>query len=173
MKLRSIVRTVAAAAAVFLPSVVLAQTGTITTSPFAAAAPALGSMMLAVLVGCLLLAAMYYLRHTDVRAGAQTAVILAVTLVAGVGYSYSQKIVISGPECFEETTHEFSTNQNQRVTNDCPGPIQIDLIEEGGAAECSPPESTTSEDYVASVPCTEDLVLQPGDTCKIYASCDI
>lgn len=154
-----------------IPGAALAQT--VTTSPFAEAAPALGTLMLAVLVGCLLVAAVYSLRHTDLRAGGAAALALALTLAAGVGYSVppSSDVVVSGPECFEVTTHAYSAIYNPELTNECPNPIQIDAFDlpNGTDIICLPPE--VAADVVEIPECQIDTVLQPGEACSLPDGC--
>ena len=100
MKIRSIRFAAVFVASLFAPVGAWAQT--ITTSPFAAAAPALGTFMLIALVGVLVVAAAYSLRPSQLRAGASLAVILATALTAAIAYSAPtiSNVVLSGPECY-------------------------------------------------------------------------
>ena len=168
MKIRSIRFAAVFVASLFAPVGAWAQT--ITTSPFAAAAPALGTFMLIALVGVLVVAAAYSLRPSQLRAGASLAVILATALTAAIAYSAPtiSNVVLSGPECFETTTNDLPDVYRPVVINDCPNPQIIDAIDgnNGTEARCDA-LSATAEEPAVTTDCEPGLVLQPGDKCRV------
>ncbi len=144
----------------------------ITTSPFAAAAPTLGTWMLMVLVGLLTFAAVRTMRPGALRLGAGVSGALLVAAVATTGQAVpAGTIFISGEECFEQTTHEFNSYDEPLVINECPNAQIVDDVEYGNNTEARC-ESGGAGGGNGSLPiCQVGTVLQPGDACRLYTIC--
>lgn len=169
---RPTIRTTVGLAVLSAPLAASAQTGSITTSPFAEAAPALGAAMLAVLVVCLSIAAAFSLRPTHLRNSLKLASLFAPALLVGIGYAGvpSSTIELAGPECFEVTTHSFNGSQDQTIVNQCPNPQHVDsvVVSDFSESRCEA-VSATADEGLAPL-CEAELVLQPGDRCRIPAN---
>lgn len=153
-----------------MPQAAFAQA--ITTSPFTAAAPTLGTWMLMVLVGLLTFAAVRAMRPGAVRLGAGISGALFVAAVATTGQAVpAGTIFISGEECFEQTTHEYNSYDEPLVINECPNAQIVDDVDYGGNTEARC-ESGEGAGGNGSYPiCQDGTVLQPGDACRLYTIC--
>lgn len=154
-----------------VPQAALAQS--ITTSPFTAAAPTLGTWMLMVLVGLLTFAAVRTMRPGAMRLGAGISGALLVAAVATTGQAVpSGTIFISGEECFEQTTHEFESYNEPLVINECPNAQIVDDVDYGGNTEARCESGEGAGGGNGNYPiCQDGTVLQPGESCRLYDLC--
>lgn len=154
-----------------VPQAAFAQA--ITTSPFAAAAPTLGTWMLMVLVGLLTIAAVRSMRPGAMRLGAGISGALFVAAVATTGQAVpSGTIFLSGEECFEQTTHQYNSYDEPLVINECPNAQIVDDIEYGNNTEarCESGEGAGGGNGGYNI-CQDGTVLQPGESCRLYEFC--
>lgn len=155
------------------PTAVLAQTGTVTTSPVAQPVPAMGLLALVMTIVMLALVAARRLR---LGSAAITALALTLTtLGAAVGYAgvVITDVIISGAECNRQTTEVYGLYDGPAsVMNQCPNAIQIDaVVAVCNGCESLPGTACESVEPKLSInpnpPCEPGLVLAAGATCGL------
>lgn len=130
-------------------------TGTVTTAPVAAAAPAIGVPMLVVVVVLLAAVGGYGLRRTHGGVIAKIGFAVALSVAAGLAYATNAGIIIEGADCGMTAAHQYDGSMTHPLVNSCPNAIRIVSID----LDCilDPPPS----------PCSEGLVLAPGASCGL------
>lgn len=160
------------AAALLLPLTALAQAqgGSVTTSPLAQAAPALGGPALIAMAAILAFVAGRFLRLAPKGVAALVVAAAAASLVGVVQAGGVPEVVVDGDECLERTVHPYNSGMYMIVLRStCANPIEVDAV----APNCDPcevtPDTSCEDGVFATVlnPCTPGLVLQSGESCEL------
>jgi len=163
---RGLIQVVTIAAALLAPLAAFggATEGEVVVAPAAtSSAPAVGTPLLALLaVGLFIAAAVVLRRRSPALASGLTAAVAVVMLVTA-GYAAFFAVVISGPDCEEQTAHNYPPDAGAQPTlrNDCDNPMVVVEI----TIRCEEEESPAQE-----VPpqCEIGTVLQnAGDECRL------
>lgn len=179
MMRRRLIQIAAGLGTLVAPLAVWAQvttSGSVTTGPLRAPAPAFGMPLIVMLAVALGGVALYRLRRT---VGAPlVGLIVAATVLAGLGYAMlpPQPITISGADCTKVTVNGFDPSaEPTTLMSACPNPIEILDIQ----FSCAPPDVFPNSDTNASgavdmLPlCKKGQVLANGDACELpTCACD-
>ncbi len=157
--------SIAAAVAVLISSVAaFAQTmGTVTTVPVHGT-PALGTALLVILAVAMGAAAMYRLRRKSAALIVGFVLVVALAVLAGLGYAGMGAITISGAQCAQETISPYPSSEPTDLVSDCVNLIQIIDIEPCGVAIDSPsvaPHPPTTRD------CFIGEILDKNRACQL------
>lgn len=162
------------AAAMLLPLTALAQGGTVTTSPLAQAAPALGGPALIAMAAILAFVAGRFLRLAPKGVAALVVATATASLVGVVQAGGNPEVVVEDEECLEKTVHPYDSGMYMvTLRSACTNPIEVDAVD----PNCAPCEATpdiSCEDGVFGTvlnPCTPGLVLKSGQSCELLV-CD-
>jgi Pretoxin HINT domain len=162
MMLRRLLNAVVTLATLVAPLAAVAQlvpTGSVTTAPLGAAAPAMGMPLLALLAVVLAGGGAYLLRRAARGAIAKVGFVAALTALAGLGYAFIPSgitITIDGAECGMQTVHPFNPLNENTLVSHCPNRIQIISIQGSCTFDPSGPG-----------PCSVGQVLADGDSCML------
>ncbi len=146
------------------PLAALAQgpTGTVTTDP-ARQAPALAMPLLVVFVIAIAGFAMYRLRRPAAGPIVGLMLVVAVAVLAGLGYARPPGVTISGGECARETFSMFEAFGPAELMSQCPNPIQIVAID----LSCGGPFAPGSAPSPPVPECAVGQILSNGDICDL------
>lgn len=159
MRLHRLLQAAVVSAALAWSQAAVAEViGSVTTSPFGLAAPALGTPMLIAAAIALLGLGAYLLRTRAARTTAGLALAVGLGLLATLAYA-DGTVTVKGSDCNKETTQPYLSSAVQSLINNCPNPIRIVAIEPGCGDPDPPP-----------VHCTVGLVLNADEEC-ILPSC--
>ena len=117
--------------ATFLTPLAALAAGTVTTSPFGAAAPAVGMPMLVLLALALSFGAMYVLRRKAANATVRLAVVATAALLAGIAYATMPSVMVSGDQCRMRTTQTWDSGYATMLENQCSNTLLIEAIDPG------------------------------------------
>ncbi len=143
------------------PWAAFAQTASVTVAPFNnTGVPVLGGALLGVLAVALGAVAVIALRR---RKGATACFAAgAAALFAVAGYAAATTTTISGDECTQETTRNYTAFGDQVLESQCPNAIKIVAIN----IPCEPDGNSTQLGLTTGL-CEVGLVLHNGDTCNL------
>jgi len=147
------------------PLAVIAQPvgdGRVTTAPLAVA-PAMGMPSLLLLAVVLVGIAAYFLRRVVGRDIAVVGSVAVLTALAGLGYAFTNMIMVQGAQCGIATTQMFNPLNPNTLISDCKNLIQIISLQPG----------TSCQLLVGSDPCRVGQVLANNDACMLPNCTDI
>jgi len=155
---------VAAVAALVVPLPALAQgaVNLVTTGPIQQA-PALGMPLLFLLAVALAGLAMYRLRHGVPSRIMAVGFVVAMTVLAGLGYAMMPTITISGGDCMRRTTNPYDLFEHTYLMSACPNMIRILEIQFG----CTPSQPSPGSQSLAIPECEVGQTLANGDECML------
>jgi hypothetical protein len=144
--------------------------GFVTTGPLRAPAPALGMPLIVMLAVALAGVAMYRLRRT-VGGLVVGFVLVAVTVLAGLGYAIMPPlpITISGADCMKATVNVFDpSTEPTTLMSACPNPIQIVDIQISCGRDVFLNSETNTSGAIDMFPlCKKGQILANGDACDL------
>ena len=155
---RRLLQIVVALAALVGPLAAVAHaavSGSVTTAPVTAAAPAIGMPLLALLTILLAGGGAYRLRRTRAGAVGKLAFVAALSALAGLAYASTGTITIAGAQCGMQAVNPFTPSVQQYLQSNCPNQIRIISIQ----FDCLDPAPPN--------PCTVGQVLNNGGICAL------